>query len=246
VLLVSVWPTIFLVLAGYAMLTGALLEARLFRHLPRQAPRPWQPLHALVTNYRHVLGHGSAMLLILLQALIFGILMVYLTHAPLLLKDWLGLGNAGFSAVFAATVTAMAGVALLNRRLLARWLPGQILWVSVRAQTLAVLVLVAVVTLPLPRWLLIPAIMCVIGAQGAIAPNIQAGVMQYFRELGGTAAALMGAVQFAGGGVLSGAVALAARGEVPLVTAAMLVCSVAATLLMIPVARRLKVTPAPP
>jgi DHA1 family bicyclomycin/chloramphenicol resistance-like MFS transporter len=179
------------------------------------------------------------MLLIFLIGLAFSVLLIYLTHAPFLLQEWLGVSNGVFSAIFAGNVVAMASVALLNRRLLHNLEPRQILRVALPCQGVAVLLLLAVTLLPVPRWLLVPALMMVIGCMGAIAPNVQAGVMQYFKALGGTAAALMGAMQFAIGGALSAVSAVLVEGHASRVAAAMLVCSVLANLLAIPAVRRL-------
>lgn len=242
-LAVDGWEGIFWFLAGYAVVVAALLQRFLFRDAPRPGTRSTQPLRTLVTNYGHVLRHATVVRLVVLQALAFSIILIYLTHGPFLLQDWLGLGNVGFSAVFAVNVAAMAGVALLNRRLLLRFQPRQILSVSVRLQTLAVLALLAVLTLPAPRWLVIPALMLIIAAMGATSPNVQASVMQYFRELGGTAAAVLGAVQFAGGGLISGVSALLVHGEAPRVALSMLACSLLASALMVPVARELRQAP---
>lgn len=235
------WEGIFEFLAVYAVLVGWLLQRYLFRGTPPAPRGRGQPLHTLFTNYRHVLGHGTTMLLVVLQSLAFGVMMIYLTHSPFLLQDWLGLDNRGFSAVFAVNVAAMASVALLNRRLLRHYQPRQILAVSVRLQTVAVTLLLAVLTLPVPRWLLIPALMLIIAAMGATSPNVQASVMQFFRELGGTAAALMGAVQFAGGGIVSALSAVLVQEHAARVAVAMLACSLLASLLMFPIGRRLKI-----
>lgn len=233
------WRGIFWFLAGYALLVGVLLQLLLFHRLDAN-PREREPLHALITNYRHVLGHGTAMLLVALQALNFGVLILYLTHSPFLLQDWLGLGNAGFATVFAANVGAMACVALLNRWLLRRFAPRQILAVAVPMQCLAVALLLAVTALPVPRWLLVPALMAIVASMGATSPNVQASVMQFFRALGGTAAALLGAVQFAGGGLISAASALLANGNAPRVAGSMLACSLLAVLLTMPATVRLR------
>ncbi len=237
------WRGIFGFLAVYAVLVGALLELLLFRGAAADALPPKQPLRALVTNYRHVLTHGTAMMLIVLRALVFSVLLMYLTNAPFLLQDWLGLPNSGFSAVFALNVSCMAGLAALNRFLVGRFEPERILGVAVRFQTVAVALLLAVTLWSPARWLLIPALMMIVGAMGAIAPNIQASVMQHFRVLGGTAAAVMGAVQFAGGGIVSGLSALTVQGHASRVGVAMLVCSCAASLLVVAVRRRLDSLP---
>jgi len=234
------WRGIFDFLAVYALLVAILLQVFLFRGSAPLVSRQRQPLHALVTNYRHVLAHGTAMMLVILQALMFSVLLLYLTHVPFLLQDWLGLDNRGFSLVFALNVAAMACVAALNRRLLRHFEPRQILAVAVRFQCLAVAALLAVTLLPAARWLLIPALMIIVAAMGAISPNVQASVMQFFRVLGGTAAALLGAVQFAGGGLVSAASALVVHGEPYRVAAFMLGCVLVASLLMFPVGRRLR------
>tara|TARA_Y100001933_G_C19001529_1_gene564823 strand:- start:1853 stop:3004 length:1152 start_codon:yes stop_codon:yes gene_type:complete len=233
------WHGIFEFLALYAMLVAVLLQTLLFPRAPVGTGRR-EPLAALVTNYRHVLGHGTVMMLVALQAVAFSVLLIYLTHAPFLLQNWLGLDNRAFSMVFAVNVAAMAGVSLLNRRLLHRLEPYQILRVSVPLQLTAVLALLAIIVTDAPRWLVIPGLMALIGTMGAIAPNVQASVMQFFRELGGTAAAVLGAVQFAGGGVLSALSALIVQGHAERVALAMLACACAASLLVWPVAARLR------
>jgi MFS transporter, DHA1 family, multidrug resistance protein len=241
-LVVTGWEGIFAFLAVYGIAVGILMRRFLFRRLPSRPPPAPQPLHTLVTNYGHILSHGATMILIALQTLAFGVMMVYLTQSPFLLQEWLGLGNSGFSAVFALNVGALAGTALLNRRLLLRFTPDRILSVAVPFQCGAIVLLLLVTMLDGSRWLVIPALMLIVGAMGATGPNIQASVMQHYRELGGTAAALLGAVQFAGGGLISAASALLVEGEAMRVAASMLACSIAAVLLIRPMARRMQGT----
>lgn len=237
------WQGIFELLAVYAVVVAIALQLFLFRVLPPVANRSRAPLATLFTNYRHVLGHRAAMLLILLIGLTFSVLLIYLTNASFLLQEWLGVDNSGFSMIFAAIVITMAAISLLNRRLLRSFEPRQILRVSVPCQCLAVALLLAVTVLPAPRWLLIPSLMLIVGSMGAIGPNLQASVMQYFRELGGTAAAVMGACQFAIGGVLSGICATLVQGQANRVALSMLVCSLLATLLVEPAQRLIRSTP---
>jgi DHA1 family bicyclomycin/chloramphenicol resistance-like MFS transporter len=238
-LLLSVmgWRGIFHFLAVYAILVSVLLRLFLFPVLPATPPSQREPLRALVGNYRHVLGHRTAILLVLMQALVFSVMLIYLTHASFLYQDWLGLGNGSFSLMFALNVSALAGVALLNRRLLRHFEPEQIFGVAVRLQTLAVILLCFILVLPAPRWLLIPAMMLVLGCMGAIGPNVQASIMQYFRELGGTAAAVLGTTQFALGGVLSALSALVVQGHAGRVGISMFITSLLAASLVRPVRR---------
>lgn len=238
-LVVVGWRGIFEFLAGYAVLVGVLLQLLLFRREPRSAARAGEPVRTLITNYVHVLRHGTTMMLVALRAICFSVLLVYLTHVPFLLQTWLGLSSTAFAAVLAANVLAMACVAAFNRRLVRHVSLATILAVAVRFQTVAIVLVLAVTLLDVPRVLMIPALMLVVAAMGAIAPNVQAAVMQYYRELGGTAAAVLGAVQFAVGGLISAASAVLVADQAWRVPASMLACSIAASLLMVPIGVRL-------
>lgn len=243
VMTVAGWQGIFVALAGYAVAVALLVDVLLLRRSAPTPRGPRQPLRSLVTNYRLVLAHRTAMLLILLLGLSFSVLLMYLTNAPFLLQEWLGVTTAGFSMIFAGVVVAMAAVALLNRRLLSTFEPRQILRFSVPCQSLAVVCLLLVTLLPVPRWLMVPALMLIVASMGAIGPNLQASVMQYFRELGGTAAAVMGACQFAIGGVLSGISAGLVQGEAHRVAVSMLVCALLGLMLLVPALRLIATTP---
>ncbi|HEX7030777.1 MAG TPA: multidrug effflux MFS transporter [Gammaproteobacteria bacterium] len=226
------WHSIFVFLAAYALLAAALLKLTLFRG--RAAPRRAiaEPLHRLATNYLHVLRHRNAMRFIGLQALVFSIMLVYLTHAPFIYMHWLGFSNAEFSMLFAANVAVMAGFSLANRQLLGRREPAAILRVALALQAVAIAVLGAAALFALPEFVAVPALAVAVGSLGAIAPNNTASVMHYFRELSGTAAAIMGAIQFTVSGVVSGLVSLFAAESMPVTIAVMAACSVLAFLLL--------------
>lgn len=220
------WQAVFVYLAGYGAVVTLLMRLTIFRGPP--PPRNVrQPMMRLLTNYAVVLRHAAALRFIALQTMVFSIMLVYLTHASFIYQDWLGLSETGFSLLFAGNVVTMAGFSILNRRLLTRWPALSVLPVMVCLQAAAVLLLLLVVLLDAPRLLSVPVLMLMIGSMGGIAPNNLASVMEFFRELGGTAAALMGAAPFAIGGVVSGLSSQWAAHAMSGVAGVMTVCALA-------------------
>lgn len=231
VLVVTDWHGIFVVLAAYAVLLGVLLRATLFRNAPA-GPRAATPVHTLVTNYLKVLRHGATMRFIGLQAMVFSVMLVFVTHASFIYQEWFGLSNAAFSALFAANVGGMAIANLLNRRLLFSMDSLVILRAAVAIQAVAVFTLTAAIVLgDPPLALLAPLFILAIASMGAIAPNNMANALEFFPTLGGTASAMMGALQFAVAGAVSAISATLADGTLVPIAVIMGVCSLAALLL---------------
>lgn len=226
------WHSIFVFLALYGVLAAVLMKRILFRGPPPSRAKNTEPLHRLITNYVEVLRHGQAMRYIAMQSLVLSVMMVYLTHAPFIYQDWLGFSNAGFSALFACNVAVMMGFSVANRRLLGRHRPTRLLATALGIQTVAIALLAAVALLDLPKLIAIPALAVMIGSMGMIAPNNMAGALQYFRELAGTAAALMGATQFAVGGTIGSLSAVFAADAMSGVVITMGACSLLALLLV--------------
>lgn len=196
------WPAIYHALGGYALLLGVVLHYRLFRRIPARIPER-TPVHTLVTNYLLVLRHRVAMRFIALQTLAFSAMLVFITHASFIYQGWFGLPNATFAALFAANVAAMAVLNLVNRRLLLRFAAVAILRTAVTMQHIAIALLLLLVALDAPPWAVVTCLIAVTGCMGAIVPNSLAGALDYFPNLGGTAAALLGATQFTVAGAIS-------------------------------------------
>ncbi len=196
------WPAIFLFLALYALVVAGTLQRFLFRNLP-VAGKTRTPARTLVTNYVQVVTHGTTMRFIAIQTLAFSVMLVFITHASFIYQDWFGVSNRMFSLLFAANVAAMVTANLLNRRLLKSFHSTQILRAGCAIQAVAVLSLLAV--LASGGGLLSVALCLVVtgGCLGVIIPNNIANALEFFPNLGGTASALLGATQFALGGLIS-------------------------------------------
>jgi DHA1 family bicyclomycin/chloramphenicol resistance-like MFS transporter len=156
--------------------------------------------------------------LILVAGLAMAALFAYVSGASFVFQDGFGMSEQEFALVFAAGAIGLIGATQLNVRLLRRWTPQQILGASLLAGLafgLLFLILAATGTgglagILIPLWLVLTMV-------GLAMPNAPALALSRHGEAAGTAAALLGAVQFGVGalaaplvGVLGvGAVAMA-------------------------------------
>ncbi|GBO88296.1 multidrug effflux MFS transporter [Marinobacter salsuginis] len=224
------WQWIFLMLAGYAAFLVMVLQVALFPKLKPRAPIK-TPVRSLVTNYLLVLRHTTTMRFIGIQVLCFSTMLLFITHSSFIYQEWYGLSNSTFAILFAANIGFMAGLNLLNRPLLRRFSSVQLVRAQVIAQWLALVALVASVQLQGPLWLVAGCIIVGIGCQGGIVPNNMANAMEFFPNLSGTAAALLGASQFTIAGSISTLSSITGDQTLPSIAIAMLACSTGAVLL---------------
>ncbi|WP_227519434.1 multidrug effflux MFS transporter [Marinobacter sp. ANT_B65] len=229
-LYLSEWHAIFIALACYGVLLAVVLHFVLFRRLPPRQ-KEQTPLSTLVTNYGLVLRHSVTMRFVGLQALCFSSMLVFITHASFIYQKWFGLSNATFSTLFAANIVAMAGLNLLNRRLLKRYQSVRILRACVFLQAIAVSVLVVCAWAGAPYWVVAICIIMSVGFMGAIVPNNMANALEFFPHLGGTAAAMLGAAQFTIAGAISALSTSLAGGSLLPIVMVMAVCVYGAAIL---------------
>lgn len=222
------WHGIFLVLAAYAALLALVLRLQLFPVL-RTKPSTDAALATLATNYLLVLRNAAAMRFILLQAMVFSIMLTFVTHASFIYQGWFGLSNTAFSALFAANVAGMAVANVVNRRLLRTASSLSILLAAVSVQATAVFLLTAVTMWGSPHLVVVaPLLVITMASMGAIAPNNIANALEPFPVLGGTASALMGATQFTLAGAVSGLSTIVADGTLAPIVSIMAIGSVIA------------------
>jgi DHA1 family bicyclomycin/chloramphenicol resistance-like MFS transporter len=196
------WPAIFVFLAAYAAVVALTLHNLLFRGLP-PAKKVRTPVYTLVTNYLTVIRHGTTMRFIAIQTLAFSVMLVFITHAAFIYQEWFGSSNRLFSMLFAAQVGGMVVANFLNRRLLRTFHSTQILRTACFVQSLAVLMLLAAILQGAGLGVVAVCMIVTGGCLGTIIPNNMANALQFFPTLGGTASALLGATQFALGGLIS-------------------------------------------
>jgi MFS transporter, DHA1 family, multidrug resistance protein len=196
------WRGVFvaLTLIGVLIMTGTAL------FLPETLPHARRRnggLVGTVRDYGRLFSDRVYVGLILVNGLALAALLAYVSGSSFVLEDQFGLSEQEFAYVFAGGAVGLIGATQLNLRLLRRWAPQRILAAALVAALVssAVLVLFAttgiggLVGVLIPLWLVLTAV-------GLAMPNAPALALSRHGEAAGTAAALLGAVQF-GVGALS-------------------------------------------
>ena len=236
-LLLTSWRGIFLALGAAALVLIAVAVLGLRETLPvhrRRSPRPM----ATLRTYRSLFRDRTFVALVGVGALMFAAMFAYISGSPFVLQGLYGLDEQAYAMVFGANAVGIVAMTQLNPVLLRRWSPRQVLTGAVLVATTAsaAFVVTSIVGGGLVG-ALVP-LFVVIGMCGLTFPNVPALALSRHGEAAGTAAALLGASQFAIGGLSAPLVGLLGTGSALPMAAVMLTVTGAATAFLLMVARR--------
>jgi DHA1 family bicyclomycin/chloramphenicol resistance-like MFS transporter len=195
------WRGIFLALALLGAAIALLAGLALPETLPPQRRRTGG-IRTTVADYRRLLTDRAFVGLVLVTGLSMAALFAYVAGSSFVLQEQFGLTEQQFGLVFAVNAVALIGVPQLNVLLLRRFTPHRILQAALAAGALvAVVLLVLTVTGSggLPG--ILAALFLVLCAVGFRGPNATALALSRHGQAAGTAASLLGAVQFGVGGL---------------------------------------------
>ncbi|HBS15999.1 MAG TPA: Bcr/CflA family drug resistance efflux transporter, partial [Alcanivorax sp.] len=217
------WQSIFVMLAGYAVLVALMLRFAMPSVAPQVAEEPLR--HRMFAAYGRVLRQRRAMGFILANGLIFSAMFTFITDAAFLYIEYFGIDEARFPLYFGANVVAMLGLNRLNVLLLRRFDSAAIMAVAVVLQSLAALTLL-LLTLSgyLTLWSTVPLIMVVAGMAALAIPNALASFLAFFERDSGAATGLNGCLQFLMAGLIGSGLGLIHNGT-PLPMTALMAAS---------------------
>ncbi|WP_344611879.1 multidrug effflux MFS transporter [Dactylosporangium salmoneum] len=201
VLRLTQWRGVFVVLAaaGLAILAATALA------LPETlspARRRAGGVAGTARDYGRLFADRVYVGLILVAGLSMAALIAYVSGSSFVFQDGFGLSQQQFAFVFAGGAVGLIAATQLNVRLLRRWTPQRILLGALVTGTAAgaVFVLLAATRTGGLPGVLIP-LWTVLAMVGLAMPNAPAIALSRHGEAAGTAAALLGAVQFGAGAV---------------------------------------------
>jgi MFS transporter, DHA1 family, multidrug resistance protein len=197
------WRGVFGVLALYAL----VLLPIAFRALPETLPphrRVTSGVAGTLRTYGTLLRDRTFVGLVLVAGLAMSAVMSYVSGASFVFQEQFGLDQQQFGLAFGSGAIWLIAATQLNPVLLRRFEPRQLLLGAVGAGAVAGLLLLAVASsgaggllgVLLPLWLVLFTV-------GLALPNAPAVALARHGETAGTAAALLGAVQFSVGAVVS-------------------------------------------
>ncbi|MCA0145277.1 multidrug effflux MFS transporter [Blastococcus sp. LR1] len=203
ILRITSWRGVFAVLALYGVIVLVVGSLALRETLPAERRRAFGVVSTLRT-YRMLLRDRTYVGLILSAGLTMAALFAYVSGSSFVYQREFGLDEQQFGLLFGAGAVWLIAATQLNPVLLRRWSPAKILVTATVGGTVAGAVLLAIAAtgtgglfgVAIPLW-------AVLFATGLALPNGPALALSGYGESAGSAAALLGAVQFGVGAAIS-------------------------------------------
>ncbi|WFF04236.1 multidrug effflux MFS transporter [Micromonospora sp. WMMD964] len=230
------WRGVFAALAVLGVLLIVVAALRLQETLP-VARRRHGGLAATLRDYRGLFNDRAFVGLVLVAGLAMAALFAYVSGSSFVLQREYGLDEQEFGVAFGAGAVGLIAATQFNVRLLRRYTPQQILVSALIAGTAAGLLLILFAATGFGGLgTLLAALWLVLAAAGLALPNAPALAMSRHSETAGTAAALLGAVQFGIGALSAPLAGLFGTGSVPMaiVIAGGMAASLAVMLVVVP------------
>lgn len=224
------WPVLFMTLALFGAVCILLAALALPETRLPELRATSHPLHAMrhylrLLTSRHYIPYVAAMALV--QAGFFA----YLAGSSFVFISLHGLTPAGYSTLFAVNSIGLVAGAQVSPRLMGRFRPQAITRAALTVYAAAAVLLVLI------EWtggagvgLLATLLFVVIAAMAFVLPLNGMMALEAYGAISGTAAALMGAMQFGAGTLASFAVGLTANGTALPMTITIALCGLAACL----------------
>jgi DHA1 family bicyclomycin/chloramphenicol resistance-like MFS transporter len=207
------WRGVFVLLAVFGVVLVVVAAFGLPETLPPQYRRN-SGIGGTIRTYGRLVRDRTFVGLVVVSGLGMAALIAYVSGSSFVFQGEYGLTVQQFGILFGAGASALIAATQLNVRLLRRYTPQQLLTASLGAGSAAGLLLLGfaasgvggLVAIVLSLW-------AVFGAVGLALPNAPALALSRHGEAAGTAAALLGAVQFGAGALAAPLVGLFGTGS---------------------------------
>ena len=225
------WRGIFAVLAGAGVVLVTVAFFGLKETLPVSRRRSLR-LGSTMRTYGTLLRDVPFVALVVVAGTMMSAMFAYVSGSSFVLQDVYGLSERAFAIVFGVNALGIVVFTQLNPVLLKRYAPQQILGVAtVLAAISAATLVTAAVTDVGGLATILPPLALIIASCGLALPNTPALALSRHGEAAGTAAAMLGCIQFGIGAVVSPLVGAFADGSaVPMATVMLVVTSTAAVI----------------
>lgn len=232
------WRGIFVVLAGAAVLLVVVALVGIRETLPVERRRP-ATLRDSLSSYRSLLHDRVFVALAFIGGSMMAAMFAYVSGASFVLQDGFGLDARTFGLVFGLNAAGLTLTSQLNPVLLRWFSVRQVLGGAIVASMIAAAALLVVGLTGAGGLLavLVPLAL-VVSTAGLAMPNTPALALTRHGEAAGTAAAVLGCVQFGVGGVVAPVVGAFSSSTAAPMGAVMLAVTTLAAVLMFGVVRR--------
>ncbi len=234
----TTWRGIFAVLAGIAVVLSVVAVLGVRETLPPERRRSAVPAQTLAT-YRSLVADRSFLALVFIGGLMMSAMFAYVSGSSFVLQDGYGLDEQAFGLVFGLNAAGLTLTSQFNPVMIRRF---GVVNVLSAAMLVGMAAAVALVVAGLTGFggllgVLVP-LAVVVASVGLSLPNTPALALTRHGEAAGTAAAMLGAVQFGVGAVVAPLVGLFGATSAAPMGLVMVAVTLLATALMFGVVRR--------
>lgn len=202
------WRGTFAVLAALGLAVTAVAAWGLVESLPPSRRRPLA-LRSTLGTYGRLLTDRTFVGLVLVAGLTMAGLFAFVAGSSFVFQEQFGLNSQAFGLLFSAGAIWLIGATQLNPKLLDRFEPSQIVLVaSLWAAAAAVVLLVLAATGIGGLWGVVLPLWAALFGVGFVLPNAPVLALAPYGDTAGTAASLLGGVQFGVGAAVSPLVGL--------------------------------------
>jgi DHA1 family bicyclomycin/chloramphenicol resistance-like MFS transporter len=232
------WRAIFWLLAGYGVVSVAVVGLALPESLPVASRRAQPPAQVLAT-YRRLLGDRAYMGWVLSGGMIFAGLLAYISGSPFVFIELFGVRPDHFGFFFGANAVGLIAASQVSARLATRYSPRHVVSVVMPVAALSgVALLVAAVTGFGGLAGIVLPLFCFVACHGFTMPNTTALAMSPHGAVAGSASALLGTLQFSMGAACGALVGLLGNGTAVPFGGVIAACSVGGWLTLVTLARQ--------
>lgn len=206
------WRGIFVTLAAIAVVLFVVALLGMDETLPVERRRPAR-IGATLRTYAVLLRDRAFVGLVLLAGLMFSALFAYVAGSSFVLQEYYGLDEQQFGILFGVNAAGLIVATQVNPFLLRRWGPQHILSGAVVLAMVASAALLVAALAEAPLVLVLVPLWFVMFAVGLSFPNTPALALSRHGEAAGSAAALLGAIQFGMASVITPLTGLVSTGS---------------------------------
>lgn len=196
------WRGVFLVLAVYGLIMCVVAGLLIAETMP-ETRRGTFTLSATAARYRRLLGDGAFVGVSIVGAMSFTALFAYLSASSFVLQDQFGLSAQEYGLVFGVNSIGLVIANQSSARLMRIFAPRQVATVGLTVMASASVLLLGAGLMDLGLTGVLIPLFFVVSSLGIIGPTVQITALKDHAAEAGTAASLLGALNFGVAGLVS-------------------------------------------
>lgn len=195
------WKSIFATLFALGILLFVLIIFGIQEKESVQRVKP--EFKVVLVNYFHILQDRRFRIYILSSSLVMATIFAYITGSSFIFREYFGLSEKTYGILFGVNALSFMIFANINARIVRKYSPYAVLPYAFMMMFGVALVLLVVGWLDLGFLPFEILLFLMLGMNGFIVPNTTTLAMARFKQMSGSASAILGMVQFIFAGVIS-------------------------------------------